>query len=107
MKIVRLWIPVCLAGLVVACGQKGPLVLPDAPKHKKAVPSPRAPATPAPTTPAPTTPGPTTPAPTTPAPATPAPTTPAPTTPATTSSAPASTPTPGTMGNPSDTTSKP
>lgn len=38
---VSLWIPVCLAALVVGCGQKGPLVLPDAPKHKKTLPSPR------------------------------------------------------------------
>jgi predicted small lipoprotein YifL len=44
MKIARLWVAVCLAGIVVGCGQKGPLVLPDTPKHKKVVPGPRAPA---------------------------------------------------------------
>jgi hypothetical protein len=47
MKIVRLWLPVCCAGMLVGCGQKGPLVLPDAPKHKKALP----PAAPPPATP--------------------------------------------------------
>jgi predicted small lipoprotein YifL len=44
MKIARLWVLVCLAGMVVGCGQKGPLVLPDTPKHKKVVPAPRVPA---------------------------------------------------------------
>jgi predicted small lipoprotein YifL len=44
MKIARLWVPLCLAGMVVGCGQKGPLVLPDTPKHKKVMPGPRAPA---------------------------------------------------------------
>ncbi|HEX9404020.1 MAG TPA: lipoprotein [Steroidobacteraceae bacterium] len=73
MRIVRLWIPVCLAGLVVACGQKGPLVLPDTPKHKKTVSSPRTPTAPAPTTPAPTAPAPTAPAPAPPASESPAP----------------------------------
>src|ERR1700693_5371311 len=59
VKIVRLWIPVCLAGLVVVgCGQKGPLGLLDTPKHQKAAPSPRAPPAPAPTAPAPTAPAP-------------------------------------------------
>jgi predicted small lipoprotein YifL len=29
---------VALGGLLLACGQKGPLVLPDAPKHKRSVP---------------------------------------------------------------------
>jgi predicted small lipoprotein YifL len=29
---------VALGGLLLACGQKGPLVLPDAPKHKRTVP---------------------------------------------------------------------
>jgi len=58
MKIVRLWIAVCLAGLVVGCGQKGPLMLPDSPKHKKTVSSPRTPTPPAPTAPAPTSPAP-------------------------------------------------
>jgi predicted small lipoprotein YifL len=52
MTIARLWVPLCLAGLVAACGQKGPLVHPDAPKHKKAMPSPR---TPVPATTAPET----------------------------------------------------
>ena len=53
MKIVSLWIPVCLAALVVGCGQKGPLVLPDAPKHKKTLPGPRTPAPAPPAAPAP------------------------------------------------------
>ena len=39
MKIVRLWLPLCLAGILAGCGQKGPLVLPDAPKHKKTTPT--------------------------------------------------------------------
>jgi predicted small lipoprotein YifL len=30
---------IALAGLVLACGQKGPLVLPDAPKHKRSAPA--------------------------------------------------------------------
>jgi predicted small lipoprotein YifL len=47
MKVVRLWLPLCCAGMLVGCGQKGPLVLPDAPKHKKV----RAPAAPAPAKP--------------------------------------------------------
>jgi hypothetical protein len=40
MKIVRLWVPLCLAGLLLGCGQKGPLVQPDTPKHKKVTPGP-------------------------------------------------------------------
>jgi predicted small lipoprotein YifL len=40
----RLFISVCMACLIAGCGQKGPLVHPDAPKHKKVVPSPRSPA---------------------------------------------------------------
>lgn len=44
MKIVRFWVFACLAGMVIGCGQKGPLVLPDTPKHKKVVPAPRTPA---------------------------------------------------------------
>ena len=43
----RLWLPLCLAGILLGCGQKGPLVQPDTPKHKKAAPSPPA-AAPAP-----------------------------------------------------------
>jgi predicted small lipoprotein YifL len=55
----RLWIPVFAAGMIVGCGQKGPLVLPDAPKHKKVmVPSPRSTPSPAPA-PGNATPGPT------------------------------------------------
>jgi predicted small lipoprotein YifL len=42
MKIVHLWVALCLAGLLVGCGQKGPLVLPDAPKpHKRLLSSPK------------------------------------------------------------------
>ncbi|HWY94798.1 MAG TPA: lipoprotein [Steroidobacteraceae bacterium] len=100
MRIVRLWVPVCLAGLVVACGQKGPLVLPDTPKHKKTVSSPRTPTAPVPTAPVPTAPAPTTPAPTAPA-AAPAP-------PASESPAPAGTPASGEAKNgPSDAAAKP
>src|ERR1700676_5450005 len=50
MKVVRLWLPLCLAGILLGCGQKGPLVQPDTPKHKKAAPS--APAAAAPARPA-------------------------------------------------------
>ena len=36
----RLWVIVYLTGALAACGQKGPLVLPDAaPKHKHTVPT--------------------------------------------------------------------
>jgi predicted small lipoprotein YifL len=44
---------VALAGLLLACGQKGPLVLPDAPKHKRGAPAQPAPAPAAPNTAAP------------------------------------------------------
>jgi predicted small lipoprotein YifL len=44
MTLARLLIPICIAGLIAGCGQKGPLVHPDAPKHKKVVPAPRSPA---------------------------------------------------------------
>jgi predicted small lipoprotein YifL len=37
---------VALGGLLLACGQKGPLVLPDAPKHKRTVPPLASPAKP-------------------------------------------------------------
>jgi predicted small lipoprotein YifL len=47
MKIAPLWLSLCVAGMLVACGQKGPLVHPDAPKHKRVAPSPRTPSTPA------------------------------------------------------------
>jgi predicted small lipoprotein YifL len=39
MKIAQLMVLVCLAGGVLACGQKGPLMMPDAQKHKRTVPS--------------------------------------------------------------------
>ncbi|GAC1502961.1 MAG: hypothetical protein NVS1B6_09970 [Steroidobacteraceae bacterium] len=45
------WAAICLAGTLVACGQKGPLLLPDSPKHKKVAPRPRPPAAPAETAP--------------------------------------------------------
>ena len=45
MKVVRLWVPICVAGMMLGCGQKGPLLLPDAHKHKRVIPRP--PATPA------------------------------------------------------------
>ncbi len=44
MKNRHLWGAILIAALIGGCGQKGPLVLPDAPKHKKVAPSPRAPA---------------------------------------------------------------
>jgi predicted small lipoprotein YifL len=69
MKIAQRAMLICLAGTMLACGQKGPLVLPDeAAKHKRTIPAPPA-AKPAPagegttTSPAP--------APATPAPAPP------------------------------------
>src|SRR3984885_9510589 len=68
MKIARPWALVFLAGILAGCGQKGPLVHPDAPKHKKAVPSTSAPA-PAPTSAPTSTPAPTTTPTPTPAPA--------------------------------------
>ncbi|MHB8475095.1 MAG: LPS translocon maturation chaperone LptM [Steroidobacteraceae bacterium] len=48
MKIVRLWLLLCLAGILTGCGQKGPLVQPDAPKHKRTTKPAAAPAQPAP-----------------------------------------------------------
>ena len=39
--------------MIAGCGQKGPLVHPDAPKHKKVVPGPAPPVAPAPAAPAP------------------------------------------------------
>src|SRR5450631_1566436 len=48
MKFVQLLLAVCVAGSMLGCGQKGPLVMPDAQKHKRTVPSiPGAPAKPA------------------------------------------------------------
>ncbi|HEY0747346.1 MAG TPA: lipoprotein, partial [Steroidobacteraceae bacterium] len=45
MKVAALLVIVRLAGGVLACGQKGPLVMPDAQKHKRTIPTPpRAPA---------------------------------------------------------------
>ncbi|HEY2145318.1 MAG TPA: lipoprotein [Steroidobacteraceae bacterium] len=59
MKIAQLAVLICLTGAMLGCGQKGPLVLPDAvPKHKRVIPAPPAvkpapaPATPAPAAPA-------------------------------------------------------
>lgn len=58
---------ICASGLLAACGQKGPLVLPDAQKHKPTTVDPSKPLTAAPT--APTAPAsPTAPAATTPTP---------------------------------------
>ncbi|HTC39242.1 MAG TPA: lipoprotein, partial [Steroidobacteraceae bacterium] len=39
MKFVQLLLLVCLAGGVLGCGQKGPLVMPDAQKHKRTIPT--------------------------------------------------------------------
>ncbi|HEY2676152.1 MAG TPA: lipoprotein [Steroidobacteraceae bacterium] len=49
MKIAQLGVLLCLTEIMLGCGQKGPLVLPDAPpKHKRVIPAPPA-AKPAPT----------------------------------------------------------
>ncbi|MEO7206314.1 MAG: lipoprotein [Steroidobacteraceae bacterium] len=75
MKFVQLLLLICLAGGVLGCGQKGPLVMPDAQQHKRTVPTaPGAPAKPASgeTSPAPAGAG----AATSPAPPAPAPTAP-------------------------------
>ncbi|HEY2780130.1 MAG TPA: lipoprotein [Steroidobacteraceae bacterium] len=48
MKFVQLLALLFLAGGIFGCGQKGPLVMPDAQKHKRTVPTlPGAPAKPA------------------------------------------------------------
>ncbi len=48
MKFAQLLVLICLAGGVLGCGQKGPLVMPDAQKHKRSIPAaPGAPAKPA------------------------------------------------------------
>lgn len=46
MKIAQLSVLLCLSVIALGCGQKGPLVLPDAPKHKKTLPRAQPPATP-------------------------------------------------------------
>ncbi|MGA2188160.1 MAG: lipoprotein [Steroidobacteraceae bacterium] len=68
-----------LAGSLFACGQKGPLVLPDAqhPHKKIGIPKPPAPASPAQASPAPASPAQASPAPASPAQASPAPASPA------------------------------
>jgi predicted small lipoprotein YifL len=48
MKNAHLAVVICLGGILLGCGQKGPLVMPDAQKHKRTVPAPpSAPAKPA------------------------------------------------------------
>jgi predicted small lipoprotein YifL len=48
MKFAQQWLLLCLAGVALGCGQKGPLVMPDAQKHKRTLPTiPGAPAKPA------------------------------------------------------------
>jgi len=42
MKPARPWVLICLAGVLFGCGQKGPLVMPDAQKHKRSIPAPPA-----------------------------------------------------------------
>src|SRR6202046_5843939 len=74
MKFAQLMLLICLAGGVLGCGQKGPLVMPDAQKHKRTIPTlPGAPAKPASgsgaATPAPQGSGSSSPAPPAPAPA--------------------------------------
>jgi predicted small lipoprotein YifL len=80
MKIAPLTLSACLAGALLACGQKGPLVMPDAQKHKRPIPTlPGAikpgsggeAAKPAPASGTATTPVPPAPAPTSPSPSTP------------------------------------
>jgi predicted small lipoprotein YifL len=76
MKFAQQLLLVCLAGVALGCGQKGPLVMPDAQKHKRTIPTvPGAPAKPTAggnTSPAPQTSGTAT-SPAPPAPATPPP----------------------------------
>jgi predicted small lipoprotein YifL len=48
MKFAQQLLLIGLAGAVLGCGQKGPLVMPDAQKHKRTIPTlPGAPAKPA------------------------------------------------------------
>jgi predicted small lipoprotein YifL len=48
MKFAQQLLLVCLAGAAFGCGQKGPLVMPDAQKHKRTIPTvPSIPAKPA------------------------------------------------------------
>jgi predicted small lipoprotein YifL len=56
MKFSQLLLLICLTGGVLGCGQKGPLVMPDAQKQKHKRTAPTAPAAPAAPAPAPTTP---------------------------------------------------
>jgi len=42
MKPARPWVLICVAGVLFGCGQKGPLVMPDAQKHKRSIPAPPA-----------------------------------------------------------------
>jgi predicted small lipoprotein YifL len=39
MNVARPLVIFCLGFGILGCGQKGPLVLPDAPKHKRVIPS--------------------------------------------------------------------
>ncbi|HSZ10283.1 MAG TPA: lipoprotein [Steroidobacteraceae bacterium] len=86
MKIAPFTLSICLAGALLACGQKGPLVMPDAQKHKRTIPTlPGAKPTGGSDTPKPasadetaTTPAPPTAAPAPPSPSTPAPPDPTP-----------------------------
>jgi len=56
MKKVHIGVLICLAGAMLGCGQKGPLVMPDAPKHKRDILAPAAaPAGPTTTSASPTT----------------------------------------------------
>jgi len=94
MKISQLMVIVC-AGALLACGQKGPLVMPDAQKHKRTIPSLPGTAKPAPSGGGATSPAPPAPASPAPAPASPAPATPVP--------APAPAPTSGSPSTPAPT----
>src|ERR1700761_3410695 len=39
MKFAQQLLIICLAGAAIGCGQKGPLVMPDAQKHKRTLPT--------------------------------------------------------------------
>jgi predicted small lipoprotein YifL len=47
MKFAQQLLLVCLVGMALGCGQKGPLVMPDAQKHKRTITIPTAPGVPA------------------------------------------------------------
>jgi predicted small lipoprotein YifL len=52
MRHFLIFVMICASGLLAACGQKGPLVLPDSQKHKPTTANPVKPLTTAPAAPA-------------------------------------------------------